>query len=370
MKWNKLAAILLAGSMLLGIAGCSNSGQGSTPTPTPDGGNDPAPEASTPVASTDPGQQGGDASDVKIGILIPGSPTDGGFSQQAAEAGKQLQDKYGYQVSVVEAGTAETIKQEGETMAADGYKIVFGHGGQCSTPLSEICEDYPDTWFVTFGGTEIRDNLFPVCMCAEEGTYVLGVVAGMMTKSNVIAYTLGGDYPAYTKTTTGWALGAKSVNPNLEVKSAVLSSPDANECYETTMNQIKSGADMILSNSNEGQAGAMKAVSETDGVYTFGCLGDFFALAPGKVLMNIVGDYGVGYENATQAIMEGTASPEVMYLTIANGCVTVEWNEELKADIPAEVIAAAEKAVEDIKSGAIDVPNEYEQDKAEEMLKG
>ena len=74
----KLLPLFLSGALLLGAAGCSNSGQGSTPTPTPDGGNDPAPEASTPVASTDPGQQGGDASDVKIGILIPGSPTDGG----------------------------------------------------------------------------------------------------------------------------------------------------------------------------------------------------------------------------------------------------------------------------------------------------
>lgn len=344
----KLIPLILSGALLLGTAACGGGGTATTP------------EGSTPPA------EGGDASDVKIGILIPGSPTDGGFSQQGAEAGKKLEENYGYEVATVEAGTADVIKSEAETMAAEGYKIVFGHGGQCSAPFAEICEDYPDTWFVTFGGTEVRDNLFPVCMCAEEGTYVLGVAAGMMTQTDNIAYTLGGDYPAYTKTTMGFALGAKSVNPDLKIQEAVLSSPDSNECYETTMNQIKSGADFVLSNSNEGQAGAMKAVGESENVYTFGCLGNFFDMAPGKVLGNIIGDYNVGYDQATKAILDGTAEAEIMYLTIANGCVSVEWNPDIP--LPEDVQAAVDQAYEDIKSGKIDVPNEYEQDAAKEQL--
>lgn len=344
----KLIPLILSGALLLGTAACG-------------GGTSTTPEGSTP-----PAEGGSEASDVKIGILIPGSPTDGGFSQQGAEAGKKLEENYGYEVATVEAGTADVIKSEAETMAAEGYKIVFGHGGQCSAPFAEICEDYPDTWFVTFGGTEIRDNLFPVCMCAEEGTYVLGVAAGMMTQTDNIAFTLGGDYPAYTKTTMGFALGAKSVNPDLKIQEAVLSSPDSNECYETTMNQIKSGADFILSNSNEGQAGAMKAVGESENVYAFGCLGNFFDMAPGKVLGNIIGDYNVGYDEATKAIMDGTAEAEIMYLTIANGCVSVEWNPDIP--LPEDVQAAVDQAYEDIKSGKIDVPNEYEQDAAKEQL--
>ena len=164
----------------------------------------------------------------------------------------------------------------------------------------------------------------------------------------------------------GFALGAKSVNPDLKIQEAVLSSPDSNECYETTMNQIKSGADFVLSNSNEGQAGAMKAVGESENVYTFGCLGNFFDMAPGKVLGNIIGDYNVGYDQATKAILDGTAEAEIMYLTIANGCVSVEWNPDIP--LPEDVQAAVDQAYEDIKSGKIDVPNEYEQDAAKEQL--
>ncbi len=365
MNMKKLLSFALAALLVVSLAACGGS-TSSSAAPAASGSTAPAASSAAGSAAADSGAK--DAKDVKIGILIPGSPTDGGFSQQAAEAGKKIESTFGYTVSVVEAASAEEIKQEGETMADDGYDIVYGHGGQCSAPLAEICEDYPDTWFVTFGGTEIRDNLFPVIMCAEEGTYVAGVASGMMTETNKIGITLGGDFPAYTKTTTGWALGAKSVNPDIEVMTAVLSSPDANECYETTLNQIKSGADQILSNSNEGQAGAMKAVSESEGVYTIGCLGDFISLAPEQVIMNVICDYGAGYLDATKQIMAGTVKAEPMFLTIANGCVDIQWNEAVKSTLPEDVIAAVEKAYEDVKSGAVEVPNEYEQDKAQEML--
>ncbi len=365
MNMKKLLSFALAAVLALSLAACGSTSSSTTASAASSAAGSSA-AASTAGGSSAPAAA--DAKDVKIGILIPGSPTDGGFSQQAAEAGKKIESTFGYTVSVVEAASAEEIKQEGETMAADGYSIVYGHGGQCSTPFAEICEDFPDTWFVTFGGTEIRDNLFPVVMNAEEGTYVAGVASGMLTETNKLGITLGGDFPAYTKTTNGWALGAKSVNPDIEIMSAVLSSPDANECYETTLNQIKSGADQIMSNSNEGQAGAMKAVSESEGVYTVGCLGDFISLAPDQVIMNVICDYGAGYLDATKQIMDGTVKAEPMFLTIANGCVSIQWNDAVKATLPEDVVAAVEKAYEDVKSGTVKVPNEYEQDQVQALL--
>ena len=90
----KLLSLLLAGSMLLGLSACGG-GSGSTATPAPS----QAPAASAPAESQAPAETA-DPSSVRIGILIPGSPTDGGFCQQGAEAGKALQ-QLGYQVDVV-----------------------------------------------------------------------------------------------------------------------------------------------------------------------------------------------------------------------------------------------------------------------------
>ncbi|WP_161844595.1 BMP family protein [Pseudoflavonifractor sp. 524-17] len=363
----KLMSLVLSGALLLGAAGCSSSGSGAQPSAVPQPSTAPeqsaAPEQSTPPASSAP-QGGGsevDPSGVKIGILIPGSPTDGGFCQQGAEAGYALQD-LGYQVDIVEAATAEEIKSESENMAADGYQIIFGHGAQCTTPMAEVSPDYPDTWFVTLGGEVVTDNQFPVCVCAEESCYVLGVVAAMLTKTGTISYTLGGDFPSYVKYTNALKLGARSVNPEIKTLGAVLSSTNANECYETTMNQINQGADFVFGNCNEGQLGSIKAAEDSQDVYILGCLGDFSSTSPDRVVANMVCDYSVGYIQAVEAILSGNAPGEIMMQTIATGCVGFTWNENLKGTLPQEVIDAAGQALEDIRSGKIDVPNEYELD--------
>ena len=189
MNKRQIYSWLLSGTLLFGLTACTAS----------------APGSSTPSAPQPSGSGGISPSDVKIGILIPGSPTDGGFCQQGAEAGAKLEE-LGYQVSVVEAITAEEIKSEAENMAADGYQIVFGHGAQSTSPIAEISPDYPDTWFVTLGGEVVTDNQFPVCVCAEESCYVLGVVAGMLSETGTISYTLGGDFPSYVKYTNALKL--------------------------------------------------------------------------------------------------------------------------------------------------------------------
>lgn len=230
--------LFLASSMLFGMTACSN---GASPA-SPKTSTTPSPPIQTQTTSV---SGSADPSSVRIGILIPGSPTDGGFCQQGAEAGKAL-ESLGYEVSVVEAATAEEIKSEAENMAADGYQIIFGHGAQSTAPIAEISGEYPESYFVTLGGEVVTDNQFPVCVCAEESCYVLGVVAAMMTKTDTISYTLGGDFPSYVKYTNAMKLGARSVNPDIKTLGAVLSSTNANECYETTMNQIKQGADFVL----------------------------------------------------------------------------------------------------------------------------
>ena len=337
MSIRKIAVFVLTLALLLALASCGNS-------------QEPASGSSGP-------------SDIKIGILIPGSPTDGGHCQLAADAGETLKEEYGYTVSVVEATEANTIKNEAEAMAQSGYDIILGHGGQFVTPFSEIAPDYPDSWFLTSGGDLVSENQFPLCICLEESSYIAGVIAGSMTQTDVIAYTVGGDFPNYMKTANGFELGAKSVNPDVEVLGNVLASTVAAEAYEATMNQINNGADFIFSNSNEGQSGALKAVAESDNVYGFGILGDFTSSAPDKIIGNVMGDWQTGFINTVNGLINGEITEsEIYFMTMSDGSVYFQWNDDLKGTLPEEVIAAAEEAEAGILDGTIDVPNEFELD--------
>ena len=352
----KLIPLFLAGALLLGAAGCSNNAEGGSSNP---------PSSSAPAGSTAPSGGGEtDYSDIKIAVMLSGPPTDGGYCQQGADGVRAIQEKYGLddsQVSIIDSvTTAETARAEAENLAADGYKVVFGQGGEFATYFEEVAKDYPDTWFVTNGGDVTGDNQFPMCMSTEEGGYVCGVIAGLMTQSNQLGVIAGGDWPSFTKPGVGFALGAKSVNPDVKVSQVVLSATNTNEAYETAMNQINAGADLIFPNANEGTTGAIKAVDESDGVYGFGVFGDFISASPEKVIANTIPDTNAAYVAVFDAIMAGEAKGEIMFLGMAEGIINFTWNEDVKATLPEEVITAAEQAIEDIKAGNVDIPNEYE----------
>lgn len=74
-----------------------------------------------------------------------------------------------------------------------------------------------------------------------------------------------------------------------------------------------------------------------------------------------MGDWPKAFFQATESIVSGSIDkPEILYLTLNNDSVSILWNDAIKSTLPDEVISAAEKAIQDIKDGKIDVPNEYE----------
>lgn len=347
----KIISMLLAATLVVSLAACGGGASNNETSSGSDSGSSSAPAAEA---------EGGEASDLKIGILIPGSPTDGGFSQRAVEAGAHLEEVFGCTVSVVQAATAEEIKQEGANMADDGFDIVFGHGGQCSSPLKEICGDYPDVWFGTMGGDERDTNLFEINMQFEQVTYMFGVAAALTSDSGVIAWQTGGDYAAYTKTTNSYEMGAVSVKPDIKVLGQVLSATDPTVGNETALSQISEGASAILSNSNEAQSGAIKACADK-GIYTAGCIGNFTDQAPDSVIMNMYCEYAPAYERAVRMILDGTITEQIdVSPENTPEALFWEWNDQVKETLDAEVIEQVESIWEDVKSGKIHVPDEFE----------
>ncbi|MBT9683792.1 BMP family protein [Pseudoflavonifractor sp. MCC625] len=346
--FRKIAATVLSLCLLMSLFACSSKPIEET-----------APNNSANQNQTSQGGGGGDVSSLKVATLVPGSVTDGGFCQLGAEATQAVADQLGCEAVTIEASTADKMKTEAETLAEEGYDIIFGHGGQYASPFAEISGDYPDTWFITVGGTEVTENQFPLNITFEESTYVAGVVAGMMTQSNKIGMLVGGDFPSYTKTTRAMELGAKSVNDAIECMFAVLTNIDMNEAYETSTNQINSGADVIFSNANEGSLGSIKAAVDND-IYCIGALADYSMEAPENCLLSCICDYNIAYVAAVEAVAEGIEKSDFMFIGMSDGAVRLVWNEALKGQIPQEVIDAADDTIEKIKSGEIDVPNEYE----------
>jgi simple sugar transport system substrate-binding protein len=228
-------------------------------------------------------------------------------------------------------------------------------------PSPRFSPDYPDVLFITQGGDVMTANQFPTFMAFEETCYLLGIVAGNISTTGNLGFVLGGSYPSYVKSANAILLGAQSVKPDIQYQYAVLSNIDMNEAYETTMNQIKNGADIVFGNANAGTLGVLKAAIDSPGVYALGALADYNADGPDTVLCSGVFDYSAGYIATVEKAIKGFQPGDTIKAGLADGCTGIIWNDNLKDKIPAEVMAQVEDAQAKIISGELKVPGDLDE---------
>lgn len=297
--------------------------------------------------------------DLKIAVLLPSSPTDGGWGQVGAAGINNAADKYGFMPVIVEAATADLMKREAEALAQEGFHIIFGHGGQYAMPFSEISGDYPDTYFITAGGSIVTENQLTAEYVLERLTYIQGVMAAKLTKTGKIGGIVGGGYPSYTKTSRAFEMGIKSVDPSIEFLFGITqNSADMSEGYELTLSQINAGADIVWSNANQATQGSVKAARETD-TYIFGTIMDIQQEAPEQTIATATAEYMLLYSIVIEQYLNDNLRGNIL-IGVESGGISWVWNDRIRKELPEEVTALYDELLPKIQSGEIYVPRENE----------
>lgn len=162
---------------------------------------------------------------IRVGFVVPSTRDDLAWSQAMYEGIVAVQEELGsdkLELSISErlgnpVDAAAAIRQ----YASQGYDLIIAHGAQYQSLLNDIAPDFPKTTFAYGTGYAAKfPNIFAYDPHSQEGAYIGGVVAGMMTKSGVIGLVgpvEAGDAIKYNK---GFEMGVKAVNPKAEVRIA------------------------------------------------------------------------------------------------------------------------------------------------------
>jgi basic membrane lipoprotein Med (substrate-binding protein (PBP1-ABC) superfamily) len=221
--------------------------------------------------------------------------------------------------------------------------------------LEEVAPKQPDVWFVTGGGgleinKKLPANVTVYMASQEEGEYVAGVVSGLMTKANKIGFVSAFDYPAIVANWKAWELGAKSINPDVEVIVAYTGAwGDAEKHYETTRAVIDQGIDVL--NHDLDSLGFLKAAKESK-TMLIGAHRDQSRLAPDLFLTSGLILHEEMAELALKDYMAGTISKAGKKLGLKDGYDTTAP----LANVPDDVKKKAEEVKAKIKTGEIVVP--------------
>lgn len=308
------------------------------------------------------------AAPFRVAVVLPSTINDFAWSQSMYEALVAIQKEMGaenfqfvYSENMyVIADAAAAIRD----YAAQGYDLIIAHGSQYGSSLVEIAPDFPNTSFVwgstaqTF--TELGiNNIFAYEPHSEEGGYVNGVIAALITKSGII----GGIGPIKTgdakRYADGFEQGVKATKPDAQVKYTYIGSySDVSLASEAARTFINAGAD-VLTGTAQMTVGAI-SVARENGVFWLGYDVDQSPLAPEIVVASVAVDWTVALKPIIEMVKQGKYGGEILPLTLANGGLRLVINEDaLKTKFSEEeiggIVAKVEETIEKILAGEITI---------------
>jgi basic membrane lipoprotein Med (substrate-binding protein (PBP1-ABC) superfamily) len=297
----------------------------------------------------------------RVAVVMPSTKNDLAFSQSMADALDAIQqergeDAFEYVMSenMFNVDDAATAIRD---YASQGYDLVIAHGSQYGSSLQEIAPDFPETAFAW--GTTVDtfvdqgvENVYAYEARSEEGGYINGVMAAMLTKSNVIG-VVGpietGDAKLYVD---GFKLGVESVNPDIEILVNWIGSFSDLSLAATAAETMIAGSADVLTGTAQMVPGAVNKAKEA-GALWFGTQADQTSLAPEIVVASQVYDWSVVLNPIIDNAMEGKMGGEAFAITLENGGLVIAYNADY--ELPDDVLAKAEETIEGIKDGSITV---------------
>lgn len=303
----------------------------------------------TPTASVTP---------FRIAVVMPSAITDMAFSQSMWNTLLAVQKEMGGE-AVVELKYSENMFNVPDAAtairdyASQGFDVVIAHGSQYGTSVQEIAPDFPKVTFAW--GTDVNTfgmaNVYAYTAAAEEGGYVNGVMAAMLTKSKTIGVTGPvevGDAKTYID---GFVQGVASVDPAITVsKTWTGSFSDVALMTEAAKTHIAAGAD-ILTGSSQSVVGSIGAAKENGKVLWFGTQQDQASLAPDLVVASQVYDWTGMVKEIIAQHKAGTLGGKTYTLQLKNDGLKISFNPAYT--LAADVKAAGEKAIQDIIAGTV-----------------
>ncbi|MCU0930041.1 MAG: BMP family ABC transporter substrate-binding protein, partial [Burkholderiaceae bacterium] len=317
---SKRALIRLAGAAgVLATAALVGCGKKEEPPPAAPA---PAPQAEAPKPEP-----------LKAAWVYVGPVGDAGWTFAHDQGRKAVEAHFGDKVvttfveKVPEGADAERVIRD---LAQQGNKIIFATSFGFMEAMLKVAAEFPDIKFEHATGYKTADNMRIYDASFYQDTYMAGVIAGKMTKTNTLGFVGSFPIPEVLRNINAFMLGAQSVNPKVKMKVVWVNTwfdpPKESDAADST---------------------AVLQTAEKNGKYAFGWDSDMSAFAPNAHLASAVVNWGPYYIKAIDEVMNGTWKVERTVWGVKEGL-----NDLIKiADVVPE---DAKKRVDEIKAGLKD----------------
>nr|WP_307775882.1 BMP family ABC transporter substrate-binding protein [uncultured Cetobacterium sp.] len=298
------------------------------------------------------------AKPLKVGIVLStGGLGDKSFNDAAYRGLEKAEKELGIKFKYVEPASPAEDEEFLREYAEAGYDLIIATGFQMTQSAKTVAADYPEIKFVMIDDVVDLPNVKSLTFKEEEGSFLVGAVAGLMTKNNAVGFVGGMENPLIKKFEVGFEQGAKYVNPDVKFYSVYTTGPnpfnDPVRGKENAVSEINQGADVIYHAAGGTGMGVIAAAKEK-GVYAIGVDSNQDGVEPGTVLTSMLKNVDVAVFDTIESLTKNNEfkSGVAVYGVKENGVGTTEF-EFTKDIIGADNIAKIQEIKEKITSGEI-----------------
>jgi basic membrane lipoprotein Med (substrate-binding protein (PBP1-ABC) superfamily) len=279
----------------------------------------------TAVTTTVTPQMASAIGQLKVGLILPITPEDYSWNYQADYSARLLQKQFGFQLTEAEnlfdGTSAEPVATD---WASKGYNVIIGQGLQYQDMFNKIAPQFPKTVFVCvdcFAGT---GNVYNVWWYMADAAYLIGMLAGNMTKTNKIGMIGGGRAESIWAGHEAFKRGVLAVNKQATFLESwmAFSWADVAGAKKAGEQMADQGADFIFS-SGDGIDVGVRQVAKEKNIQCSDVYADAAHLDPDHIAASIVVRWDIAYLTAMSDYVRGDYNNKWLQADVFSGMVSL-----------------------------------------------
>jgi simple sugar transport system substrate-binding protein len=291
---------------------------------------------------------------LKVCFIYVGPVGDGGWTFSHDQGRKSIEREFGARI---QTSFVENVPESADAtkpildVIAQGNKLIFATTFGYMEPLVQIAKMNPSVKFEHATGYKSATNLKTYDSRMYEGAYIAGMIAGGMTKTNILGFVASIPIPEIIRNINSFTLGALSVNPNIRTK-VVWVNEWYNQDNETKAAQllINSGADILIQNTD---SPAVLKAAQKSGIKAFGWNSDMRHYSPQAHLGSVVNNWSNYYKKSiNDALNNRWVGGMGSWWGIKENTIEIA---SISKDIPDVIMTRPREAFSAIKSGTLKI---------------
>lgn len=308
------------------------------------------------------------AAPLKVGLVLDkGGKDDKSFNSAAYAGATKAEKELKIELKYVEASDVTALENLHRAFARKKFDLIIGIGFAQTEAVKKIAAQFPDVKFALVDGEVLASNVRSLLFEEHEGSFVVGALAAMKSKTAKVGFIGGMDIPLIRRFSLGYEAGAKFVNPKVTVINNFIGVTgeawnNPAKAKELALAQITSGVDVIFVAAGASGSGAFDAIEEK-GKLAIGVDSNQNWMKPGAILTSMMKRVDVAVYNTIQDTQNNKFTSGVVRYGFKDKGVDYSLDKNNEKLLTPDLIAKLEEIKSQILSGKIKVPDYYKQSK-------